>query len=58
MIQPLSICANCKFYKSDDSTCHLSPPVQEKVSTDYTHEQVWRWPSVASADWCGEWSRA
>jgi len=40
-------CGNCRFYKSDDNTCHRYPP----------HDQgVWAQVPNGEEDWCGEWA--
>lgn len=44
-------CADCCHYDRDYDLCRRNPPV------DVHGIQAGRWPTVSSADWCGELER-
>lgn len=54
-------CANCHYYRHNESECRKSPPVgileqiaDGKVPTGKWYWE-WNWPAVSPDDWCGEW---
>lgn len=57
----MSICGNCRFYRSltgDQGHCRRNPPTVITVtSSNPKHglQPETAWPVVDSGAWCGEW---